>query len=42
MGEYGNPKIEKDRKYLASYSPYHQIKADVNYPEVFIYNFHKG
>ncbi len=34
MGEYGNPEIAKDRKYLASYSPYHQIKADIKYPEV--------
>ena len=41
MGEYGNPEIEKDRKYLASYSPYHQIKADVKYPEV-LFRFHKG
>lgn len=34
MGEYGNPEVAEDRKYLASYSPYHQIRKELKYPEV--------
>jgi prolyl oligopeptidase len=35
IGEYGDPADIKMLAYLRSYSPYHQVKADVRYPEVF-------
>jgi prolyl oligopeptidase len=35
MGEYGNPDIPEEWAYIKKYSPYHNLKADVNYPEVF-------
>lgn len=37
MGEYGNPDIEEEWGYLKKYSPYHNLKEDVKYPEVFFY-----
>lgn len=30
--EYGNPKKEQDYKYMLDYSPFHNIKDEVNYP----------
>ncbi|WP_300566824.1 prolyl oligopeptidase family serine peptidase [Flavobacterium sp.] len=30
--EYGNPQKELDYKYMLDYSPFHNIKEDVNYP----------
>ncbi len=38
VGEYGDPKNKKMRKYLLSYSPYHNVKArkDQVYPELFL------
>ena len=35
-GEYGDPKKRSMRKYLLSYSPYHQVKKDVKYPHLFL------
>lgn len=33
--EYGDPKLDSDIQHLESISPYHQIKSDQTYPEVF-------
>lgn len=35
VGEYGNPDIPEEREYLASYSPYHNLKEGVDYPRAF-------
>jgi prolyl oligopeptidase len=35
IGEYGDPAIPEERAMLASYSPYHNLKKDAAYPEVF-------
>lgn len=35
MAEYGNPENETDATYLAGYSPYHQVKKETKYPEIF-------
>ena len=35
MGEYGDPTDPAEGDYLASYSPFHQVKAEVDYPTVF-------
>lgn len=35
MGEYGNPDVAEDWAYIQTYSPYHNVKADVKYPKVF-------
>lgn len=35
MGEYGNPDVAEDWAYIQTYSPYHNVKADVHYPKVF-------
>ena len=32
IDEFGNPNIKSELEYLLSYSPYHNIKEDVNYP----------
>jgi prolyl oligopeptidase len=37
MGEYGNPDIPEEWDYLKKYSPYHNLKKDMDYPEVFFY-----
>ena len=37
MGEYGNPDVPEERAYIAEYSPYQNLKADADYPEVFFY-----
>jgi len=35
VAEYGDPKEKDMAKYLKSYSPYHQVKPKISYPEVF-------
>lgn len=35
MGEYGNPDLPEDWEYIQKFSPYHNVKADKEYPEVF-------
>jgi prolyl oligopeptidase len=37
VGEYGSVSIPEERAFLASISPYNQLKPDVNYPEPLIY-----
>lgn len=37
MDEYGNPDDPKMREIISKYSPYQNVKADVTYPEVFIF-----
>lgn len=32
MGEYGNPDNPDERDYLQSYSPYHNVSKDKDYP----------
>lgn len=34
MGEYGNPDKPEEWEYIKKYSPYHNLKKDVKYPEV--------
>ena len=36
LDEFGNPEKKEDFEYLYSYSPYHNIKEDVNYPTTLI------
>lgn len=36
MGEYGDPKVPRYRRALLKYSPYHNVKAGVNYPPTLI------
>ncbi len=35
VGEYGDPDDDEMAAYLASYSPFHNVKPDVDYPTVF-------
>ncbi|MDX2173270.1 MAG: prolyl oligopeptidase family serine peptidase [Bacteroidota bacterium] len=35
MGEYGDPDKPEEWEYIKKYSPYHNLKKDANYPEVF-------
>jgi len=37
MGEYGNPDIPEEWEYIKKYSPYHNLKKGVEYPEVYFY-----
>lgn len=37
MGEYGNPDIPEEWAYIQKYSPYHNLKEGMKYPEVFFY-----
>jgi len=37
VGEYGSVSIPAERAFLASISPYHQLKSDVTYPEPLIW-----
>jgi len=37
MGEYGDPDIPEEWAYIKKYSPYHNLKAGTEYPEVFFY-----
>ncbi|WP_423680708.1 prolyl oligopeptidase family serine peptidase [Undibacterium sp. WLHG33] len=34
MGEYGNPDVPQEWAYIQRYSPYHNVKAGVRYPNV--------
>jgi prolyl oligopeptidase len=35
VGEYGNPEDAVEGAFLRSISPYHNVKPDVGYPEIF-------
>jgi len=35
IGEYGDPEIKEDYDYLASYSPYQNLKVGADFPKVF-------
>jgi prolyl oligopeptidase len=35
MDEYGNPDIPEEWSYMSKYSPYHNVRKDADYPEVF-------
>ncbi len=35
MGEYGNPDVPEQWEYIKKYSPYHNLKEGMDYPEVF-------
>ncbi len=35
MGEYGNPEVASELQYLLKYSPYQNLKSDVEYPAPF-------
>jgi prolyl oligopeptidase len=37
MGEYGDPDIPEEWEYIKKYSPYHNLKDGMKYPEVFFY-----
>lgn len=37
VGEYGDPDIKEEWDYIKQYSPYQNLKADADYPEVFFY-----
>ena len=37
VGEYGSTSVPEERAFLASISPYHQLKSDVKYPEPLIF-----
>ena len=37
MGEFGNPDIPEEWAYIKKYSPYHNLKEDADYPEIFFY-----
>lgn len=37
MGEYGNPDLTEDWKFIQKYSPYHNLKAKKKYPEVLFF-----
>ncbi|CAN5553408.1 prolyl oligopeptidase family protein [soil metagenome] len=37
VGEYGSVSIPEERKFLASISPYNQLRKDANYPEPLIF-----
>lgn len=35
VGEYGNPEIPEEWEFLKEYSPYHNLKKNQDYPEIF-------
>jgi prolyl oligopeptidase len=37
MGEFGNPDVPEEWAYIKKYSPYHNLKKGIDYPEVFFY-----
>lgn len=37
MGEYGDPDKPEQWEYISKYSPYHNVKKNIKYPEVFFY-----
>ena len=41
VGEYGSVSIPDERAFLASISPYNQLKPDVKYPEPLILHHHQ-
>lgn len=36
MGEYGDPRIPAEAKWIAAYSGYQNVREDMNYPQVYI------
>lgn len=38
IGEYGNPDVPEEWEYIKKYSPYHNLKENHEYPEVFFYS----
>ena len=38
MGEFGNPDIPEEWAYIKKYSPYHNLKEGMDYPEIFFYS----
>ena len=37
MAEYGDPDVPEEWEYISKYSPYHNVREDVDYPAVFFY-----
>ncbi|MEN6337923.1 MAG: prolyl oligopeptidase family serine peptidase [Phycisphaerales bacterium] len=37
VAEYGNPDVPEEWAYISKYSPYQNVRADVQYPQVFFY-----
>ena len=37
MAEYGNPDVPEEWSYISEYSPYQNLRPDVEYPEAFIW-----
>ncbi|HUP64913.1 MAG TPA: prolyl oligopeptidase family serine peptidase [Thermoanaerobaculia bacterium] len=37
MAEYGDPRIPEERAFISKYSPYQRLRADADYPPVFVY-----
>jgi prolyl oligopeptidase len=37
MAEYGNPDVPEQWNYIKEYSPYQNVSADVQYPEIYFY-----
>lgn len=37
IGEYGNPDKPEEWEFIKKYSPYHNLKSGMSYPEVFFY-----
>ncbi|MEX2132306.1 MAG: prolyl oligopeptidase family serine peptidase [Pseudohongiellaceae bacterium] len=37
MAEYGNPDIPAHREFISAYSPYQNVSADADYPEIFLW-----
>lgn len=37
MGEYGNPEDPEEGAFLLGLSPYHNVRADGDYPEIYLY-----
>jgi prolyl oligopeptidase len=37
MAEYGDPDNPEEWEYIKKYSPYHNLKKETKYPEVFFY-----
>jgi prolyl oligopeptidase len=35
MGEYGNPDVPEEWAFIQTWSPYHMVRKDVDYPEIF-------
>ena len=37
ISEYGDPKIKKERDYIRTYSPFHNVEKNQDYPTIFFY-----